>query len=81
MKKLQKLRLHQSWRGIIVGPEVENGIWDYASTACILSEYNCSRGRLGRIKWRWNLFAPGTMMAKYWKWEGDRNDLVVPEMT
>lgn len=86
MKKLQKLRLHQSWRGIIVGPEVEadsrqSGELDYASTACIFSEYNCSVGLLGRAKWRWKLFAPGTMMAEYWKWEGDRNNLVVPEMT
>ena len=81
MTNLQKLRLHQSWRGVIVGPFVENMVLGYESTACIFSDYNINYGRLGRPKWRWKLFVPGTMSDTYWKWEGDRNNLVVPEMT
>ena len=81
MAKLQKLRLQVSWRGLLLGVQNDLRDTDFATTACIVSEYNINYGRLGRPKWRWKLFAPGTMMAKYWKWEGDRNDLVVPEQS
>ena len=81
MKKLQKLRLQQSWRGVLLHVEQELTTFDYTTTACIVSEYDCSDYRLGRRKWRWKLFAPGTMMAEYWEWKGDRNNLVVPEQS
>lgn len=82
MTILQKLHLQNSWRGVLLGAHY-NPTWpaDLSFVACILSEYNCSTERLGRPKWRWKLFTPGEITAEHWKWEGDRNDLIVPEQS
>ena len=81
MSELQKLRLQISWRGVLLGVQSDLCGIELSTTACVLSEYNLNYGRLGRPKWRWKLFAPGTMIAEYWKWKGDRNNLVVSEQS